>query len=425
MRLRFLVLVLVGLSGAIGCGLSAIATGGFDAPVDGGPDPDSAGPRADGASPDSAPSVDAAPDAGATDAEADRPDAGVIFRPTHILPVYSLTAGDVTITMQSGINTTTGFIALNGAPAALSPDIVITNGIAVWSVGALTVNAKLSITGDRPLVIVAARDVTISQTVSAYGDVAKPGPGGFAAAAGAGKGASGAKTANDASGGGGAGHGTPGAAGADKAVKGGIAGGAVNPGDTVLAGGSGGGNGGGFVLGTCGDQGRGGVGGGAIQISAVGKIRVTFTGGIDVGGGGGAGGCRNNGGQAFSGGGGGGAGGLVVLESVGGVELDVGSAIAASGGGGGGGGDGNANGTPGDPGSYPTGVAQGGTGGGSGGVGGVGGPFNSPPAPGAVAGVSGGGGGGATGRVFLRTRTAAALFVAGTVAARQTDDPTF
>ena len=419
-------LFVLGVCTAFGCGLNAVASKTFEGPPDAG-EPE-AGiislPKNDGSADGSG---DAGPD-GPVDAEADRPDAGVVFAPSHIQPVYTLTAGDVSISQASTIDTTNRTIALNGAAAVVSPDIVHSDGVAVWSVGSLTTDQRLTVVGDRPLVIVAARDVTIRFTVSAFGELAVPGPGGSLPALGAGKGTNGAKTGSDASGGGGAGHGTAGGVGGDKSgVKGGLAGVTVNANAATLIGGAGGGNGGGFALGTCGNSGRGGVGGGAIQISAVGRIIVTTTGGIDVGGGGGSGGCKNNGGSSYSGGGGGGAGGLVVLESVGGVQLDFGSTLGAPGGGGGEGGDSNSNGAPGGAGLYPSGLAFGGSGGfgGNGGNGGVGGPFASAPGAGVAGGDTGGGGGGATGRVFLRTRGAAALLVSGTVAAQRTDDPTF
>ena len=231
---------------------------------------------------------------------------------------------------------------------------------------------------------------------------------------------------NEASGGGGAGHGTDGNVGGDRgaAVKGGALGPTVNAAGALL-GGSGGGHGGGYVAGLCSiDQGRGGAGGGALQISTAGKIVVGAFGGIDVGGGGGTGGCKSGGGDKRTGGGGGGAGGLVFLEAVEGITIALGATLEASGGGGGGGGSGSPGGD-GQDGPYPIGTASGGSGNGGGsGSGGSGGSVSAPPQLGASGSETAGGGGGATGRVFLRTRGATPS-VSGLISAQRTDDPTF
>lgn len=422
MRRPLLFLLL--LVAAVGCGIDAVATKSFDGP----PDPNAEGgpnlpPRGDAGDTDG-PLADAPIDAPA-DAPLVRPDAGVVFEPSHVQPVYSLTAASVTITSTTTVDTKARTIALNGGVATISSDIVFSDGAAVWSVDSLTVTGKLIVVGDRPLVIVAHHDVTISAMISAFGEGSAPGPGGALPFTGAGRGLSGAKTGDDAAGGGGAGGGTAGKPGGDKGgVKAGLGGPIANPTGNVLVGGSGGGNGGGYAAKVCAEHGRGGAGGGAIQISAVGSITVDATGGIDVGGGGGRGGCRDNTTNKYSGGGGGGAGGLVFLESTTGIT--IGGTLEASGGGGGEGGAGgglNADGVDGEAGKYPIGTAFGGFGGfgGDGGNGGVG-PALAPTA--GSGGDSGGGGGGATGLVFLRTR-GATLAVSGLVAAVRTDDQTF
>ena len=412
----------------VGCGIDAVATKNFEqAQVDAGNDTGTNLPPKGDAADDVA--VDAPLEA-TPDAEAGAP-----FTPSHIpAGSYSLAAGDVTITAPTTVNTTARTIALNGMAAAFSPDITVVGSVAVWSVGALTTTDTLFVTGDRPLLIVAAKDVSLGAVVNAFAVLEKPGPGGSLPTVGAGKGADGMKTNDDASGGGGAGHGTAGAAGGDKnAQLGGAAGPLANVTGAVLIGGPGGGSGGGFTAaGTCAGRGRGGGGGGALQISAIGNITITgASAGIDVGGGGGTGGCKDSGGAAYSGGGGGGAGGLVVLESAAGIKLDPGTTIEASGGGGGGGGKSTSNGANGVGGPFPSGIGNGGNNGngngGNGGNGGVGGPFGfvSLPGAGANVGDTGGGGGGATGRVFLRTRGAAGLVVLGAIAGERTDDQTF
>lgn len=424
-------LLALGIGAAVGCGLDL--TGTLEVP--------GSGPDFEAGVGSSVPNLDASGDADDdarfdidggnvyVDAEGDRPDAGVAFVPSHLQPVYSLTAPNVTIATDSVLDTTARTITIgSGAPTPLT-NLIHSGELAVWSVGSfkLDIAVRLTLKGTRALVIVASKDVTLDGHVAAFGDKDAPGVGGAAAASGAGKGANGAKpNSGDASGGGGAGHATAGGAGGTKgAAPGGAAGAAVNANDALLAGGSGGGHGGGFGSAICSDatRGRGGVGGGAIQISAVGKIVLSGTGGIDVGGGGGAGGCKDNGTDRYRGGGGGGAGGLVVFESVGGIQIDLGAQIAASGGAGGEGGTSNKMGGDGQSGPFPAAVAQGGNlnSGGRGGNGGTGaGSTATTPEPG-VANDSAGGGGGSAGRVFLGTRGPAQLVVNGSIAALRTD----
>jgi hypothetical protein len=424
-------LVVVGLVPAIGCGLDAI----------GGLDPSAPGTNAEGGTSDVVlPGLDAGPgtDSSLVDAPSDvgtdaplvRPDAGVAFVPSHIQPVYSLTAPSVTLATDSVIDTTARTIATGGGAPAPLANLIHSDTFAVWSVGAfvLTAGARLTLTGDRPLVIVAAGNVELRGHIAAYGDVATPGAGGFAAAAGPGKGGNGAKpSASDISGGGGAGHATAGGIGGK--LNAGVAGAAgllANANGALLVGGSGGGHGGGFTAAVCSDatRGRGGVGGGAIQISSVGKLLVASTGSADLGGGGGSGGCKDVGTpDDYRGGGGGGAGGLLVLESVAGVEVELGAVLAAAGGAGGEGGDSNKMGQDGQAGPYPSGIAFGGNAnsGGAGGDGATGtGATAAQPGPG-QGGASAGGGGGSTGRVFFGTRTPALLLVGGKVSALRTD----
>ena len=424
--------VVVGMFAAMpACGLDAV---GFlesdaDAPIGEGGTTDVVLPDRDGAGgADGGADADAISDAG-VDAPVIRPDAGVVFAPTHIQPVYSLTAPNVTIATDSVVDTTARTITVGAAAPAPLTNLIHSETFAVWSVGSFVLdpNVTLTLTGTRPLVIVAASTVEVRGHIAAYGDVATPGAGGLAAAAGPGAGGTGAKaSATDISGGGGAGHATIGGLGGKiNAGVAGAAGAIANANGATLVGGSGGGHGGGFTAAVCSDatRGRGGVGGGAIQISAVGKLLVASTGSVDVGGGGGSGGCKDNGADDYRGGGGGGAGGLVFFESVAGVEVLAGAELAAAGGAGGEGGDSNKMGADGQAGPYPSATALGGNAnsGGKGGNGGTGaGATIAPPGPG-LGGSTAGGGGGSVGRVFLGARAPALVVVGGKVSALRTD----
>ena len=424
-------LAVVGAFGAVaalGCGLDAVGGVESSAPVGEGGGADATLPALDGAA------TGDASDAGETDAIADapleRPDAGVVFVPSHIQPVYSLVAPNVALATDALLDTSARTITIGaGAPAPVA-DLIHSDTFAVWSVGSFSIapGVTLTLTGTRSLVIVAASTVELRGHIAAYGDGAVPGAGGLAGASGPGAGGNGGKaSANDISGGGGGGHATAGGAGGKKnAGVAGTAGAIANANGAALVGGSGGGHGGGFTAAKCSDpsRGRGGVGGGAVQISAVGKILVASTGSIDVGGGGGSGGCKDNGSSDdFRGGGGGGSGGLVFFESVGGIQIDIGAELAAAGGGGGEGGDGNQMGLDGKAGPFPSSTAPGGFSnvGGAGGSGGT--AFGTTAfAPGAgFAGSTAGGGGGAAGRAFFGTRPPALLVVGGKVSALRSD----
>jgi hypothetical protein len=424
---------LAGLASGLGCGIDAVGILEPDAAQPGteGGANDAALPGLDSSATDGGGTTDAPAD-GTTlvDAQADAADGAVAFAPSHIQAVYSLTAPNVTIATSSELDTTARTIAIGAAAPVPLANLIQSDTLAVWSVGSfvLAPNVILTVKGTRPLVIVAASTVELRGHIAAYGDAAQPGPGGLAAASGPGKGGNGNKTsAMDISGGGGAGHATAGGAGGKKnAGVAGAAGLVANANGAMLVGGSGGGHGGGFTAATCSDptRGRGGVGGGAIQISARGKLLVASTGSVDVGGGGGSGGCKDNGANDdFRGGGGGGAGGLVFLESVASIEVEAGAELAAAGGGGGEGGDGMKMGADGQAGPYPSAVATGGgaNSGGTGGNGGTGaGSTTTAPTSGQT-GSTAGGGGGSTGRVFFGTRSPALLLVNGKVSALRSD----
>lgn len=425
-------LIAVGISAAIGCGLDV--AGGLEPAVASSADAGAEGsamlPDLD-ASMDGAPDaadVDGATDAASLDAESMRPDAGVTFVPSHIQPVYSLTAPSVMLSRDTVVDTTARTIqdSTRVAPVPLM-NMKTSNGIAIWSVGAFTLQSgnRLTVIGSQPLVVVASSTVEIDGHIDASGSNTTPGPGGFAVASGTGKGVDGMKVGATASGAGGGGNATiGGSGGTNMSVPGGAGGPADNADGAKLLGGSGGGNGG-FGTALCSDptRGRGGVGGGAIQFSAVGGISISGT--FDLGGGGGSGGCANNGSaDDYRGGGGGGAAGSIVFESATSVQVNSFAAIVAAGGGGGEGGENNANGMDGFPGQAdPAGIAFGGVG--SGGSGGNGGRASNGSAftPfGGLGNASGGGGGGSAGRVFFGTRGAAPIILSGsTIAALRFD----
>jgi hypothetical protein len=297
-------LTAIGICAAIGCGLDV--GGGLDPAVasstDGGPEGSAMLPDLDAAADGfDAPDIDGAMDAALLDAEGMRPDAGVTFVPSHIQPVYSLTAPNVMLSRDTVVDTTARTVqdSTQVAPVPLM-NMKTSDGIAIWSVGAFTLQAgsRLTVIGPQPLVVVASSTVEIDGHIDASGSGSTPGPGGFAAASG-----------------------------------------------SKLIGGSGGGSGGGFGTAPCTDatRGRGGVGGGAVQFSAVGFISISGT--FDLGGGGGSGGCADNGSaNDYRGGGGGGAAGMLVFESATSIQVNSFAEIVAAGGGGGEGGESNGNG---------------------------------------------------------------------------------
>ena len=274
--------------------------------------------------------------------------------------------------------------------------------------------AVLTVTGERPLILLVSEDVTIDGTIVAAGRGPEPGPGGGAGGVrtGAllgvdGEGLGGGKVCTclevsfDDCGGGGGGFGTAGGRGGDESTgcQTPSAGGNVYSG-TGLVGGSGGASG---HDGTTPENvsGTGGGGGGAIQISSQREIRVD--GAIDAGGGGGgAAQLLWLTGASGTGGGGGGSGGAIVLEAA----LITGTGwLTANGGGGSGGARGDPGGSSGagqdaTVGSTP---AKGGAALGTGGVGGDGAAGLSPAKAGDASpqNSGAGGGGGGLGRIVL------------------------
>ena len=226
--------------------------------------------------------------------------------------------------------------------------------------------------GTRPLVVMATGDVTIEEDgvidVSAFGTA--PGPGGgvgggnTAVTGGTGdspgqNGDSSDFGFDDGGGGGGGFCGAGGNGGEGGSQAGGEGGGAIPPTLLIpLSAGSGGGAGLGSFSAGGGNLGLGGAGGGALQISALGTIRIEGF----VLAGGGAGGGGGGGSGDWGAGGGGGSGGGVLLEAPS-IVIVSGGAVTTSGGGGGGGGGGfgeRVAGDDGEDGAFTVGQAAGG-----------------------------------------------------------------
>jgi len=205
----------------------------------------------------------------------------------------------------------------------------------------------LRVSGDLPFAIFASGDVEIAGVLDLSGVGIQPGAGGALGGpwgdavrgSGPGGGGGGEHEGNyDDGGGGGAsfcGRGGPGGAGGTAA--GGMPGAVQTP-DALepLRAGSGGGRGRGRIRevrgDTVGNAGRGGAGGGALQISALGNIRIS--GRVLAGGGGGEEGAANFGAENWGSGGGGGSGGAVLLQAPS-ISLLAGSVNVGGGGGGG------------------------------------------------------------------------------------------
>lgn len=390
----------------------------FDANPD---DPDGAPPVDADTTPDSSPPIDAD-----TTPDADVPDP-IGEDVAHVPPAAELS--DIgTLTLVDGDMLDTTDLELNGGalPAGVTFDTSPQEAgdapeIAVLHVRRLIVanNATVNVRGDRPLVVIASREITVDGVLDASAAGGRPGAGGSLAQAGAGAGGDGEHAPNSfrESGGGGAGFGTAGARGGHAIcmpnctnAEGGEAGDSYGaPALPNLVGGSGGGQGG--VDGQC-TPGAGGAGGGAVQLYSGISIDIGANGGIHVGGGGGSGGmsCSNS-----SAGGGAGSGGAIFLQA---PDVTHQGTLAANGGAGGGAGSGSGgDGDPGDDGVLGVTAAMGGGGGGStgqaGGNGGTGAlaPLQGVDDPGN--GGNGGGGGAAVGRIAIIVNTSGTLLNLG------------
>ena len=281
-------------------------------------------------------------------------------------------------------------------------------------------NAGMIIRGDRPVAILATGDVIIEEDgyIEASGRGEAPGPGGARGGnvreengKGAGAGIAGDREGmfSDGGGGGGAFCGDGGDGGDGGSAGGGNGGGASSGVNFLqpLRGGSGGGIGTGGP-GTSstdpGNIGLGGAGGGALQISALGEIRID--GFILAGGGGGGGGGRGDG--NWGAGGGGGSGGGVLLEAPT-IVVAATAGVTTSGGGGAGSASSSGPGADGQDGAMTLGRADGGASGGTdfgasgGDSGGGGDPDGLDGDDNSRSGANGGGGGGGVGCVVYRT----------------------
>lgn len=379
----------------VGCGLSLAID---EAPsADAGADT-SEKPPFDGEAPDVLLPDGALPD-GAPPPNEEAIDDDASFLPSNLdaaAAVYSLEAGTVLtgvtdIVVSGGVATfgTSDGGALTVPDSDVHVDAecnCLVVSVKDWSVPAGTV---VNVVGDVPLVVVANGDVVIDGTVKA------------ALAPGVKTVFDGLPATGAASGGGGAGGATfggvggPGNGAANPRTDGGPA---RDAGKLPWTGANGGDSQGidvpGFVCG------RGGAGGGGLQVYAR-VLRVGSTGRLTAVGAGAQTGC------GAYGGGGGGSGGTIFLE--GRLVRVAGTVLATGGGGAGGGGPalpsvaGNAGGLSGGAGG------DGGTGGGKGGQGGD----DARPTDGG-SGTRGGGGGGAAGLTFVRglnVRTDAGTFV--------------
>jgi hypothetical protein len=327
------------------------------------------------------------------------------FAPLHLANGDGM-VGSATLTLSGAVTIDTSAPSISvalpsGDTFDVRPQLAGGTDLAVLHVDGLvvTTGAIVTITGSRPLVIVAGGDVTIAGTLDAGAHGVTPGPGGAAPGLGSGAGTQGQHDAGTDSdtGGGGAGYGGGGAAGGVMSgctVTLNPGGGGPGYGDdpiTLLAGGSGGGPASGT---SCLPVDPGGAGGGALQISS--QTQIDISGQINAGGGGGTGGTDC--GQAdVNSGAGGGAGGAVVLQA---PAITSTGTIAANGGGGGGSSVTNmGSGQPGQDGQLGATAALGGTGPVA--VGGNGGVVGTAPTTGNVApcGENASGGGGSVGRI--------------------------
>ncbi|HKU44313.1 MAG TPA: hypothetical protein VJR89_39410, partial [Polyangiales bacterium] len=274
----------------------------------------------------------------------------------------------------------------NGGPELVA---IALRGLSVTS------GSKFSFAGSRPVLLAVYGDATIEGEldVSATGTT---GAAGSNTGCGMGTGLGGPGVdASDASGGGGGGFGTKGGNGG-KGDSSGMAGGVggVASAETTLSplrGGCSGGSGGQSVT----SRASAGMGGGALQISAAGVLRVSGV--IAAAGGGGKAAVGD--GDA---GGGGGSGGAILLEGTQIVQTSAGWLTAN--GGGGGDGRGLTAGNPGSDGAHASNTPAAGGGGYSTGAPGAAGEqaAGSPAACVLIYDCGGGGGGGGTGRIVLR-----------------------
>lgn len=305
---------------------------------------------------------------------------------------------------------------------------VVTQGdgseVCVVQVRDLTISegSSVSVTGPRPLVIMAIGNVRIDGEIDASAHNDEPGAGGGSGGVieeingtGPSPGAGGVHIDDFDDGGGGGGGlcGAGGVGGIGGSAAGGAGGAALSSWTLEpLVGGSGGGRGRGEGNATTTNAGLGGAGGGALQISSLTEIEIN--GRLFAGGGGGLGGERILGmGSNYGSGGGGGSGGGILLEAPT-VTFGDAAQVVLNGGGGGAaatnayaGGDGH----DGTDFAAPSagGLAGGGATGASGGDGAHGDTLNGAPGEDREAFTNGAGGGGGAGCLLVRNAGGVAL----------------
>jgi hypothetical protein len=259
-------------------------------------------------------------------------------------------AEDVTIEASNAAYSTSTCGALDGAHTTVvsqpsGPELCVVS-TARFEVRA---GARLTVTGTRPLVVMATDEARIDGVIDVSAEGARSGPGGFDGGnatvidgSGPAGGIAGQHVGSyqDAGGGGGGlcgrggrGGDSPGGVFGTTAL-GGEGGGTVAASWELepLFGGSGGGRGRGTVDASGASGGFGGAGGGAIQISS--QTRVRIGGQILAGGGGGMRGLNRPGDDNQGSGGGAGSGGSVLLEAPE-VRFETGGHVVITGGGGG------------------------------------------------------------------------------------------
>lgn len=340
----------------------------------------------------------APPDAGAQDA-------GFAYSPSNVTLSSVPPSGDVVLNCAVTFDSTDGGVSPSwcGGPAPVIYSIIQSGGepATVLSMRSLFVTSTgvLTLRGSAPvIVLVHATGVTqIDGQLLADGTAGQPGAGGDRASCGAQNGNVGSQGNGRGSGGGGAGFATAGGNGGtgdqgQNDVPGGTGGVTRGASLSPLIGGCRGGRGGGTSPGTP------GAGGGGLQLSVAGELRLGSTARMSVSGGGGAAVVADS-----SGGGGGGSAGMLLLEA---DTLTLDSATAWLTANGGAAGQGATNGTAGQPGqdgpNAAATAAQGGNGPGAGGRGGNGAAAMTGPTAGGPSAAGGGGGGGAAGRIYLR-----------------------
>ncbi len=297
-------------------------------------------------------------------------------------------------------------------PAAMVIKLADGSDAALLAMSTLSLRsgATLALTGSLPVIMAVYGDAHIEGSVDASAHGTALGPGADRGCSD-GAGSSGpAATGNLSAGGGsGGGFGSPGGAGGAGGSGGSAVGGGKANGSTTLEplrGGCSGGHGG---TGGSGSAAVAGAAGGALQISAAGKLFVP--GAISANGGGGGAAASNQ-----YGGGGGGSGGAILLEGAT-VGLEPGALVSANGGSGGAGQpySGSSNGEAGTDGIAGTAAAPGGAASGSGGAGGAGAALAGPATAGADGSLvftvhgAGGGGGGGVGRIAVRQASSCAF----------------